>query len=76
LTFDAELAPGLLGEHFRDVEVEPWDSPLLELPSRSAVRDYLIGKGCAPVRAQAVAETATVPLRITKRGALAFARKR
>ena len=25
LTFDAELAPGLLGELFGDVEVEPWD---------------------------------------------------
>jgi SAM-dependent methyltransferase len=76
LTFDAELAPGLLAELFHDVEVEPWDDPLLELPSRSAVRDYLIGKGCAPAHAQAVAETTRVPLRVTKRGALAFARKR
>jgi SAM-dependent methyltransferase len=76
LTFDAELAPGLLGELFRDVEVEAWDGPLLELPSRSAVRDYLIGKGCAPAQARATAAVTAVPLRVTKRGALAFARKR
>jgi len=76
LTFDAELAPGLLGELFGDVEVEPWDAPLLELPSRPAVRDYLIGKGSDHQAAQAAAATTDVPLSVTKRGALAFARKR
>lgn len=75
LTFDAELAPQLLAEHFGDVEVEPWDALLLELPSRSAVRDYLIGKGSDPREAQAAAEITDVPLAVTKRGALAFARK-
>ena len=45
LTFDAVLADKLLGELFFDVEVERWDAQLLDLPSRSAVRDYLIGKG-------------------------------
>jgi SAM-dependent methyltransferase len=76
LTFDAELAPELLGELFGDVEVERWDARLLELPSRSAVRDYLIGKGTRPERARAAAEVADVPLSVTKRGALAFARRR
>jgi SAM-dependent methyltransferase len=76
LTFDAELAPESLGELFCDVEVEPWHAPLLELPSRPAVRDYLIGKGRAPGEAQVAAEATDVPLRVTKRGALAFARKR
>jgi SAM-dependent methyltransferase len=76
LTFDAELAPKLLGELFADVEVEPWDAPLLELPSRTAVRDYLIGKGCDPDSAQTAAESIDVPLSVTKRGALAFARRR
>jgi SAM-dependent methyltransferase len=76
LTFDAELAPRLLGELFADVEVERWDAPLLELPQRSAVRDYLIGKGTNPERARAAAEVADVPLTVTKRGALAFARRR
>jgi SAM-dependent methyltransferase len=74
LTFDAELAPGLLAELFGDVEVEPWNAPLLELASRSAVLDYLIGKGSDPQQAQAAAETRR-SLAITKRGALAFARK-
>jgi SAM-dependent methyltransferase len=52
LTFDAELAPGLLGERFIDVEVQPWDAPLLQLPSRQAVRDYLVGKGVERARAR------------------------
>ena len=75
LTFDAELAPRLLGDLFTDVEVERWDAPLLDLPTRDAVRDYLIGKGVEPVRAQAAAASAEVPLSVTKRGALGFARK-
>jgi SAM-dependent methyltransferase len=75
LTFDAELAPELLGELFSDVEVERWDAPLIDLPSREAVRDYLVGKGAEPGRARAAAAAAQVPLAVTKRGALAFARK-
>jgi SAM-dependent methyltransferase len=76
LTFDAEFAPGLLGELFDEVEVESWDAALLELPSRLAVRDYVIGKGGDPEHARAAAEITDVPLRVTKRGALAFARRR
>ena len=34
LTFDAELAPGLLADHFDAVEVERWDLPLVRLPDR------------------------------------------
>jgi SAM-dependent methyltransferase len=75
LTFDAELAPGLLADQFTDVEVERWDAPVLELPTRDAVRDYLIGKGVNARRAQAAAASTEVPLSVTKRGALAFARK-
>ena len=75
LTFDAELAPVLLAEQFTDVEVERLDAPLLDLPTREAVRDYLIGKGVEPARAHATAESTNVPLSVTKRGALAFARK-
>jgi SAM-dependent methyltransferase len=76
LTFDAELAPELVAEHFAAVEVERWDAPLLELPSRAAVRDYLIGKGVERASAEAHAEAVEVPLRVTKRGALVFARNR
>jgi SAM-dependent methyltransferase len=75
LTFDAELAPELLGELFVDVEVERWDAPLLELPSRRAVLDYLIGKGGDPQKARTAAQITDVPLSVTKRGALAFARR-
>jgi SAM-dependent methyltransferase len=77
LTFDAEVAPGLLGELFEELEVKRWDAPLIELPTARAVRDYLVGKQVAPDRAQAVAEATTeLPLSVTKRGALLFARKR
>jgi hypothetical protein len=75
LTFDAELAPGLIGERFHDLEVERWDAPLLRLPSRTDVRDYLVGKGVAPDLASAAAEGIEVPLEVTKRGALVFARR-
>jgi SAM-dependent methyltransferase len=76
LTFDAELAPELIGERFPDLEVERWDAPLLRLPSRSDVRDYLVGKGVDPERAATAAEAVDVPLEVTKRGALVFARRR
>jgi hypothetical protein len=76
LDFDAELAPELLGERFHDLEVERWDAPLLRLPSREDVRDYLIGKGAEPERASAAAAATEVPLEVTKRGALLFARRR
>lgn len=75
LTFDAELAPGILAKLFGEVELEHWDAPLLELPSREAVRRYLVGKGVESQQAQAVAEGTDIPLSVTKRGALAFARK-
>ena len=74
LTFDAELAPEMLAEFFAEVEVERWEPPLLELPNREAVRDYLVGKGVEPRTAVGRAETADVPLSVTKRGALVFGR--
>jgi SAM-dependent methyltransferase len=75
LTFDAELAPGLLRELFEEPEVKHWDALLIELPTAQAVRDYLVGKQVAPDRAQGVASATEVPLSVTKRGALLFARK-
>jgi SAM-dependent methyltransferase len=76
LTFDAELAPELIGERFDDLEIERWDAPLLHLPARQDVRDYLIGKGVEPERAAEVAESVEGPLEVTKRGVLVFARRR
>jgi SAM-dependent methyltransferase len=75
LTFDAELAPELVGDQFAQVEVEAWDAPMLELPTEAAVRDYLIGKGAEPEDARSGAASVTVPLTVTKRGALVFGRK-
>jgi hypothetical protein len=75
LTFDAELAPDLLRELFEEPEVKRWDAPLVELPTVRAMRDYLVGKQVAPYRAQAVAEAVELPLSVTKREALLFARK-
>ena len=74
-SFDSELSRSMLEDLFAEVEVEPWDHQLLELPSREAVRDYLIGKGVDNQAAESEAEQASVPLSVTKRGALAFARK-
>jgi SAM-dependent methyltransferase len=76
LTFDSEGAPELLAQFFTAIEVEPWDAPLLELPTRAAVRDYLVGKGVEPAAAESTAKQTAVPLSVTKRGALAFGRKR
>jgi SAM-dependent methyltransferase len=75
LTFDAEVAPDLLAVYFEEVEAERWDAPLLELPTARDVRDYLVGKQGAPDRARAVAVATALPLRVTKLGALLFARK-
>jgi SAM-dependent methyltransferase len=75
LTFDAELAPGLLRELFEEPEVKRWDAALIELPTARAVRDYLIGKQVVPDRARVAAAAAELPLSVTKRGALLFARK-
>lgn len=75
LTFDAERAPELLAALFTDIQIEPWDAPLLELPTKAAVRDFLIGKGVEQAVADAGANRVVVPLLVTKRGALAFAGK-
>lgn len=76
LTADAESAPELLSDLFTDVEVEPWDAPLLRLRTPDDLRDYLIGKLVAPDHAARAAAETGVPLTVTKRGALVFARKR
>ena len=76
LTCDAERAPGLVGELFADVEVQFWDAPLLELPTREAVRDYIVGKGGDRARGRSRGTAVALPLAVTKRGALVFARRR
>jgi SAM-dependent methyltransferase len=75
LSFDAELAPELIGERFYDLEVERWDAPLVRLPDRDAVRDYLMARFVLPEDAAAAAERVATPVAITKRGALIYARR-
>jgi SAM-dependent methyltransferase len=71
-TFDAEDAPDLVAEVFGEVEVQAWDEPLVELADRDEVRSYLVSHLADPALADGVA----TPLRLTKRGALVWARKR
>jgi SAM-dependent methyltransferase len=70
-TFDAEEAPEIVAEVFRDVEVEVWDEPMTVLCDRDAVRDYLIARFVDP----ALADEVKTPVTVTKRGCLVWARK-
>ncbi|MFC7562548.1 class I SAM-dependent methyltransferase [Actinomadura namibiensis] len=73
--FDAEDAPGLVGAVFGAVEAERWDAPLITLPDRAAVRDYLVARRVPRAEAADLAARVGTPLRVTKRGALATARR-
>ncbi len=69
-SFDAEDAPQLVIEVFGQVEVRCWDAPLVTLPDRVAVRDYLTGRQAPVDVAERAAAAVSVPLAVTKRGAL------
>jgi SAM-dependent methyltransferase len=73
--FDAEIGPGLVAAVFGGVRVERWDAPLLRLPDRAAVRDYLIARFVPAGAATAAAGRVATPLQVTKRGALLHARR-
>jgi SAM-dependent methyltransferase len=74
-SFDAEDGPVLVASVFDRVRVQRWDAPLVRLPDRAAVRDYLIARFVVPEDAAAAAEQVTTPVVITKRGALIYARR-
>jgi SAM-dependent methyltransferase len=74
-SFDAENAPDLMAAAFEEIQVERWDAPLVRLPDRDAVRDYLIARFIPPELATDAAGHITTPATITKRGALIQARK-
>jgi SAM-dependent methyltransferase len=73
--FDAEDGPGLVASVFGQVRVQRWDAPLLRLPDRGAIRDYLVARFVAPEVAATAAEQVAAPIAITKRGAVIYARK-
>jgi SAM-dependent methyltransferase len=74
-TFVAEHAEPMLGDLFAEVEVIRWDGPYLHLPDRETLRDYLVGRLVDERRAEEEAARARLPLTVTKRGVLAFARR-
>lgn len=75
-TFDAEIAPGLVGDVFVDVQVDPWDAPLIRLPNAEALKRYLVGRGMTDeATAARLARKKTFPLTLTKRGATVSGRK-
>lgn len=69
-SFDAEDAPGLLAQVFDSVSVYTWDAPLITLPTPTAIRDYLLGRQAPANVADAASREMSVPLSVTKRGAL------
>ncbi len=71
-SFDAEEAVALVASVFREVEGEHWDGRFYPLPTREDVRAYCRHNFIPPERA----EEAEVPLWLTKRGVLVWARKR
>ena len=75
-TFDAENGPDLVGEFFQEVEIQRWDAPLIHLPHEQALLLWLRGWGLSDKEAQRVAGQVSLPLTLTKRGALIFAYKR
>lgn len=74
-TFDAEDAPAIVASVFGAADVEPWDAPLITLPDRGAVRDYLIARFVPQDQAVAAAARVSTPATITKRGAFISATK-
>ncbi len=75
-TFDAENGPDMVCGYFEKVEVERWDAPLVRLPDTKALLLWLRGYGLCEGEARRVAEYASVPLTLTKRGALIYGYKR
>lgn len=75
-TFDGEEAPDLVGQVFSEVEVVSWDARLIRLPTRDAVRDYLLARGASPDVAEDAARSVHAPIEVTKRGVSVYGRKR
>jgi hypothetical protein len=68
-----------VGGVFGAVTTDAWDAPLVTLPDRAAVHDYLrarfVPPGEAGGLADAIAARGSLPLPVTKRGALLLARR-
>ena len=75
LTFDAENGSELLTQVFPELETQVWDAPMASLPDVTAAELYLRGRGLSEADAREAAGTLTLPMKVTKRGFLAVARK-
>ena len=73
-TFDAEDAVGLVSQVFDVVEADYWDEPLVSLPDTMGVATFLRGRGLAAEVAEDEAANFDVPMDVTKRGVLIWAR--
>jgi SAM-dependent methyltransferase len=74
-TFDAEAAPAIVAGVFDAVDVDRWDAPLVRLADRETVREYLVARFVDRVTAAESAARVTVPLDVTKRGCVVYARR-
>jgi SAM-dependent methyltransferase len=75
LSFDAETAPEIISDHFTITEVVTWDAPAVRLPDGAAVALFLRGRGLSADEASLQAGRWKVPLSVTKRGCLIWARR-
>jgi SAM-dependent methyltransferase len=74
-SFDAEEAPEIVASVFGRVDVDAWDAPLVRLPDHAAVREYLIARFVPRDDAARRAATVPVPVEVTKRGCVVYARR-
>jgi len=74
--FDAEEAATIVGQVFHVTQVMSWDQPFVSLPDRPAAALYLRGLGLSEREARRRATELPVPMTVTKRGALIWARAR
>lgn len=71
--FDAEDAPTIVAGVFDHVQVKTWDAPLIQLPDRPAVRDYLLTRFVPAPEAERASRRIRTPLIVTKGGVLIIA---
>jgi len=66
----------IVGQVFHVTQVVSWDQPFVSLPDREAAALYLRGRGLSEREAERRAAELTVPMTVTKRGLLIWARAR
>lgn len=74
-TFEAENGSELIEASFDTVETTRWDDPLMHLPDRAALALYLKGHSLSEAGIAEACRTVSLPLTLTKRGAMFTARK-